>query len=417
MQRLALLAAWLVGPALANADTPIRVESAIHWESTVENRSTGPIALARSLNAELARPATGGVKLSIDVSSTLRLDRAVALVGTARLAHQIPREGHSHDASRINEAYLDIGQDEWRLVAGQKVVAWDVGYAFRPNDVIQHERRRALVPEPLEGRTLLHVERVRGDQALGVVWLPHETTSDAAQADREAREGAIVAHGYRRLDALDLYGYARHGRDTGTGVGLAAAWVPTEALELHASWRGMRRHYGWTSDGSAGLAMANPWRQDLRGGAAEWLVGGQWTLAEHLNLIVELWHDGTAPSDSAWRSWRQRTDSLLTLLESGAPIQPVAANLAWQATPLQGTSLRRRNVFVRAAWQEGTLSTAVEAQGMPADTGRIVTLSLQWQGDRTSLRLAARIYGGPQSALAAQLPVRSALAVLFTAAL
>mgnify|MGYP000585430599 CR=1 FL=1 len=40
--------------------------------------------------------------------------------------------------------------------AGRKVVSWDVGFGFRPNDLVQQEARRAsLLPSALQGRPLL----------------------------------------------------------------------------------------------------------------------------------------------------------------------------------------------------------------------------------------------------------------------
>ena len=39
----------------------------------------------------------------------------------------------------------------WEWTAGRKVVGWDVGYGFRPNDLVQQEQRRTLVSQPCKG--------------------------------------------------------------------------------------------------------------------------------------------------------------------------------------------------------------------------------------------------------------------------
>ena len=66
------------------------------------------------------------------------------------------------------------------------------------------------------------------------------------------------------------------------------------------------------------------------------------------------------------------------------------------------------NLFVRVAWQPDHWLLSADALITPADRGRIVTLAVQWQGDRVRLNAALRMYGGPDAALVAQLPQRRA---------
>ena len=42
----------------------------------------------------------------------------------------------------------------------------------------------------------------------------------------------------------------------------------------------------------------------------------------------------------------------------------------------------------------------------PADAGRAVTAALGWQGDRVRVDGGLRLYGGPSSAVLAQVPTR-----------
>ena len=116
--------------------------------------------------------------------------------------------------SRFNEAYAQGSAVGWLWSAGKRVVAWDVGYGFRPNDMVQQEVRRPLVPEPLEGRALLMAWHV----------------------------------------------FARQGQQSGASLGMAASWVASDALELHASVRGDQQ-----------------------------LVGGTWTFENQISLLVEAW--------------------------------------------------------------------------------------------------------------------------------
>jgi hypothetical protein len=87
-------------------------------------------------------------------------------------------------------------------------------------------------------------------------------------------------------------------------------------------------------------------------------------------------------------------------------VSAAAGNLAWQATPLDVPNLQRDNLFVRLAWQPDHWLLSADALIAPADRGRIVTLGVQWQGDRLRLNAVLRTYGGPADSLFAQLPQR-----------
>jgi hypothetical protein len=125
-----------------------------------------------------------------------------------------------------------------------------------------------------------------------------------------------------------------------------------------------------------------------------------------VSLLAEYWFDGTALEDALWQQWSERNDALAALAAHGAPALPLAANLAWQATALQTPNLRRRNLFLRSAWQDGPWQLSLDALVMPADRGRVVTAAVQWQGDRVRWNASWRTYGGPSTALASQLPLR-----------
>ena len=128
--------------------------------------------------------------------------------------------------SRFNEAYAQGSAVGWLWSAGKRVVAWDVGYGFRPNDMVQQEVRRTLVPEPLEGRPLLMAERFDG-----------------------------------RLEPVDLL----MSRVSGTPMSLLKLpWVASDALELHASVRGDQQLVGgtWTFENQISL-LVEAWPKNV----------------------------------------------------------------------------------------------------------------------------------------------------------
>jgi len=126
------------------------------------------------------------------------------------------------------------------------------------------------------------------------------------------------------------------------------------------------------------------------------------------DLLAEAWWDGTAPSNAQWDDWNQRNRQLAAL----AGVNPtlagaVAGNLAWQTEAFSAsTNLRRANLFARLSWQRDKWQPAIDVLYTPADSGRVVTATLGWQGDRWRIDAGMRLYGGPSDAVLAQLPTR-----------
>jgi hypothetical protein len=298
------------------------------------------------------------------------------------------------------------------LGAGKKIVGWDVGFGFRPNDMVQQEERRTLLATTPEGRPLLQLEHFAAEQATSLVWVNPQHSGDADNEQRGARESALAARWYTRNNAADWHLFARWGEHTRASVGAALAFVASDELELHASVRALQRHDGWRIDASAGdtAQQANPWSQTTLGRTSQWLLGGSWTGAQQQSVLFEWWHDGSTLGDDEWDRWAQRNRALALFGASpGLPaglVTAAAGNLAWQATPFNSANLRRDNVFVRLAWQPDHWLLSLDALITPADAGRTVTVGAQWQGDRLRLNAALRVYSGPADALLAQLPQR-----------
>jgi hypothetical protein len=377
-----------------------------------EHRSndTGPLADALNLAPGLSEITPRAGSTQLELKHRLRLPTPEALPRTslnaqALLRHEWPKAQRSRDASRMNELNLSTEVGSFGFTAGKKVLGWDVGYAFRPNDVVQQEERRSLAGTAPEGRPLLMLEHFGRDTAFSLVWVNPNTAGRSQQDAPGAEESALAARGYWRIGTLDLHAFGRVGDRTRASAGIAFAWVPGEDTEWHASVRWLQLREGWALvEGTGHKPVAsNPWRTTGQGPATQWLVGLNWTGTAQQGLMLEAWHDGTAPSNATWRAWGHRNAALLA---SPAPAQAVAGNLAWQTTPFAGTNLRQDNLFARASWQPGAWQFWVDALVHPADGGVSGSAGLQWQGDAWRLSASARHYGGKQSALLAQLPYR-----------
>lgn len=363
----------------------------------------GPLAAADALQPGIASlPASGAI-----AEAELRASTHVAGVGITSVATlQAQRFEWSATDSRawFNELYVSGDAAGWQFSAGKKIVAWDVGYGFRPNDFVQQEARRTLLSVTPEGRPVLTAEHFDVSTAWTFVLVNPTRRHD----DRGADEPALAARVYRRDGVLDWHGFARWGARTGASAGAAVAWVAGESLELHASARYLVRADTLAIDPAAGMGPVptNPWQPASVTHTGQALIGGTWTNAQQVSLLAEAWWDGTAPSDSQWDAWNQRNGQLLSLA-GVAPAAAVAGNLAWQASAFGAAgNLRRTNLFARMSWQHDKWQPALDILYTPADAGRVVTASLAWQGDRVRIDAGARVYGGPASAVLAQVPAR-----------
>lgn len=345
-----------------------------NWQSA---SADGPLAQAHALQPQVPNGAANSSRVEAELHGRWR-----ALNVNALLRHDHTDAGASQTRSRFNELYLTHEQGNWGVSLGKKIVSWDVGQAFRPNDVVQQEDRRTLFATTLEGREVVQVEHFGLDAASSLVWVQPQRWGEAANTPIEANESAWAARHYQRLGALDLHGFARVGRHSGPSLGAAAAWVADDAWSLIASARWLQRH----------ATAFNP----QAGATAQLLLGASWTGEHQQSLMLEAWHDGTAPRDADWRTWHQRNAEL------AQPGNPLA--LAAQAGALQPNHLRQDNVFLRLAWQPGAWTWSLDTQWMPADHGRLYTISGQWQGDRWKVYGALRRFAGPRTSLVAQLP-------------
>jgi hypothetical protein len=371
----------------------------------------GPLALANQLQAGSAstEPSAATVQAELRASGSAG---PFTLHAVATAQARSPQGGTTASDGWINEAYASGQALGWQWSAGKKVVSWDVGYGFRPNDMVQQEVRRTLASEALSGKPLLMAEHFDADTAWSLVWVnPLEERSNTG-----TKEAALAARVYRRAGAVDWHGFARHGEHTGASLGAAASWVATDALELHASVRGYEHANSLTSSNTgAALSAANPWQAVRTGAGQQWLVGGTWTHESQIGLMVEAWHDETALSDAQWSDWTARNQALPQWLNRRVPASAVAGNLAWQGNAFGASSnLRQDNVFVRLSWQHERWQPMLDVLYTPADQGFVTTASLLWSGDHIKLEGGLRTHGGPQSAIVRQLPVQRQGYVLAT---
>lgn len=247
--------------------------------------------------------------------------------------------GASDEDSRVRVAELSLERalGAGFATAGKKVMSWDVGYAFRPLDVVQQEDRRALYTPVLEGVPLLAWETFDADSALTVV-LSNPGHGKAAQP---RGDGSAAARYYRHRGTRDDYAVLRVSQRNGVEGGVSFSDVRSDALELHGSVLFQQRHDTWTGA-----------RWQPHGGGGKALAGMTWTTEGKFMLVAEAWLDRTA---------------------------------------LPG---QQRNLMLRGAQNEGDLDLSADVLWQPQSGSKITTVSLSWTPAPWALTLSLRHFGG-----------------------
>lgn len=273
--------------------------------------------------------------------AALRWQRDAPLRNTVRGALTARHERGNGTRLELGELSLERPLGAGFASIGKKVMSWDVGYAFRPLDVVQQEDRRALDPVALEGVPMLAWKAFDADRAITVV-----LSNPGRRRARQPRgDGALAVRLYRQHGARDEYAVLRlSGRD-GVEGGLAFSQVATPELELHASMLLQQRHETLPASG-----VAAHWQRHDGGGKA--LAGFTWTNASRFSVLGEAWVD------------------------CGARIG------------------QQRNLLLQAARNDGDLDLRADVLWQPQNGARIVSVAASWKPGPWLLSARLRHYGG-----------------------
>ena len=232
----------------------------------------------------------------------------------------------------VNELSLERPLAGGFLTAGKKVMSWDVGYAFRPLDVVQQEDRRALNPVTLEGVPMLAWEAFDADRALTVVLSNPGRSREGQPRD----DGSLAVRLYRQNGARDEYAVLRVSSRNGIEGGLSFSQVATPELELHGSVLLQQRHDVWRTSRGA----PPHWQRSAgNNGGGKVLAGFTWTNEAKFSVLGEAWLDRTA-------SARQQRNVLLRAAQNSGDFD-VSADILWQ--PENGS----KTASVALSWKPG----------------------------------------------------------------
>ena len=325
----------------------------------------------------------------------------VSLLLTGTVSDQ---EGqHSKSTLLANEAYVDFGSGENRFSVGKKILSGDVGYGFRPIDVLQREVRLQALPPTLEGVPNLTWARYSADTAWSVV-LANPGHGERGNAKDD---GSLALRYYGRPAGVDLHGIARFSERYKVEAGAAMSAVPHESLEVHASFLVQRRgeRQAPLAEPASNARLLSPdlaLRTVAIDAPRKLLVGFTWTVASGWSLLGEAWWDGTAPTAGDWSTLAQQTvrrDALLG--RPGVPAIAVSRSIAASTGLFTAPGGTRRVQLAHVAWTDPAASGwsgSFDLLRTLEDGGWVATAAASWEADRLRLDAGLRYFGGkPES--------------------
>jgi hypothetical protein len=312
----------------------------------------------------------------------------------------IQQDARPSSAGVLDEAVLDADAAGLRWSIGKKVLSWDVGFGFRPLDVVQQENRRALLVYALEGIPGVSAESFGATSA----WTFVVANPGRGLADQSRDDASLAVRYYERIAGVDGYAVARLSRRDEAQAGASFSWVANQEVEWHASALYQQR-YELALNGLALqpslappaplLAVGDPTRTVARAHAARALVGTTWTDEDGWSVLAEAWHDGTAYARADWQALRALDARQLALLGlPGVPAGAVAGNLAYSSRYYLPPNLLRDNLLVHVSRKIDALTPAFDLLATPADGGLVATLSAAYEGDKFRLDTGMRWFTG-----------------------
>lgn len=323
-----------------------------------------------------------------------------------------------------HEAYFDATLAGERLSVGRKVLSGDVGYAFRPLDVLQRESRLQLTPPPLTGIPMIAWDNFGADSAWSLILAnPGHGPGNAASTAASRDDASLALRLFRRAASADFHGVARASARNGLELGAGFAAVPDEAIEIHGSLltqqRGERRVPLAAGAGAAQLLSAERALQiERHGRIGKALLGATWTAESGISAMGEIWWDGAANTAAEWRRLAANATARNALRGlPGVPEIAIAGANAASTRLFEQGNLARRGLLARLAWSEpaGKWSVAADWLASLEDDGRSLTLSVGYTADKWKLDAGLRANGGGADSAFGLLPERRAAFLTFSA--
>jgi hypothetical protein len=329
----------------------------------------------------------------------------VNLVATARTT----KRAGSDEGGRliVDELYYDARIAGQRIGLGKKIMSWDVGFGFRPLDVIQQEDRRAIFTTTLEGIPYVSWERFGEKDA----WMVVLANPGRGRETDPRDDQSLALKYYLRTEATDWHAVARVSERYRWENGAGFSRVVGVGTEFHGSLL-YQHSYENRINRLAGqsttlLATTDPVETRTFDDGIKALAGFTWTVEAGWTLLGEAWYDDSAYTHKEWRQVADLTRAQLGLQGiPGIPVGAIPGNVAWSAQYFGQSNLMRQNLLLHLSHrgEGGSIDPALDVLVTPEDSGWVATASMSYEGDRFRLDAGYRIFGGPKDAAYRLLP-------------
>lgn len=297
----------------------------------------------------------------------------------------------------VNELYYETKLWEQRVSAGKKIMSWDVGFGFRPLDLIQQENRRAIFTSTLEGIPFLAWDRFNETSA----WTVLLANPGRRQAGSARDDESLAAKAYFRRDNTDLHVVMRVSERNEWETGAAMTQVAEEGLEWHGSVVYQRRYEkilnAMADQTASPLSGIDPVHARNRRDGTKALLGMTWTASSGVSVLAEAWYDKSAYTSSEWAAVADLARRQSALLgATGIPDQAVRGNIAYSLRYFDRANLLQQNLLLRVSYKgaSGSLEPAADILYTPQDRGWVATLSAGYEGNRYRIDAGCRVFGG-----------------------
>ncbi|MEI6208263.1 MAG: hypothetical protein WCP20_15895 [Desulfuromonadales bacterium] len=328
----------------------------------------------------------------------------VNLVATA--ATTATEQSKPEYAVTINELNYDISLLGERFSFGKKIVSWDVGFGFRPLDLLQQENRRTIFVTTLEGIPYLSWEKFSGNSA----WMLIYTNPGHGMGGVAKNDESVALKYYLRDGTADWHVVVRLSERHHVEGGAAISTVPLESLEVHASLlyqqRYEQKYNSLVGSGGIPLSSSDPMRLYIREHGVKALAGFTLTGESGFSLLGEAWYDASAYSAEEWRDLKALAARQAALPRQGAPVVAVAGNIAYNLRYFDRPNLLKENLLLRLSHhREGeNWEPALDILCTPADGGLVATASIAYSGNHFRVDSGIRQYGGARGSAYKMLP-------------
>lgn len=289
--------------------------------------------------------------------------------------------GDTTSRLRIGEAYLQTNFFDWLdVTAGRRIEKWGTGYAWNPTGFVNPRKDPTDAGDRLSARTgadMIRADVFVHDVNVSLYALPHFGWGAGNLSGRGRTD--FAARVYRLVAGTDLsFTYRRDGQQSRSdSAGVSVARTFGEALELHGEAATLEREGGRRY--------------------AEVLVGGQYTFANSVNVIAELYHGGNGLTPQEWTAFRDDVDVARARWQVGDPRPLLRANARY--APLQ---MARDYAFLRLSrsWPR-TVDTELLAIGNLHDGSAIAraALTVKLRNKLDVYAIQTELLGGRQTEL------------------